>query len=201
MQHEATIHVNPTGPVPIGFASAAGVPGTFRFYFKTQGNLPFPAVDAYYPQMVLKPFRRTGAFGYDIVVDDIPGGSGVATVPAPVLNDDYSVEVYSRDSLGQPLAMFAHGRIDLKGSAYAIGGPLGPMSYPVGPTGPAGPPGPTGASGAPGAPGSRGSTWFTGVGPPVGVPGPFVEGDMYLNETNGDVYRWANGTWTAFHGV
>jgi hypothetical protein len=35
----------------------------------------------------------------------------------------------------------------------------------------------------------------------VTVPDPRVTGDMYLDESNGDVYRWDGATWTAFKGV
>jgi hypothetical protein len=44
-------------------------------------------------------------------------------------------------------------------------------------------------SGAPGPPGVRGSLWFTGAGPPTDGTG-MLTGDMYLDETTGDVYRW-----------
>jgi hypothetical protein len=51
--------------------------------------------------------------------------------------------------------------------------------------------------------GVRGSRWYTGPGAPGAVPDVRVEGDMWLNETNGDVWRWdaGAGTWMAFKGV
>jgi len=47
-------------------------------------------------------FSRYGAFGYDIVVDDVTGASGLATIPGSVMNDRFSVEVYTRNDQGQP---------------------------------------------------------------------------------------------------
>jgi hypothetical protein len=47
----------------------------------------------------------------------------------------------------------------------------------------------------------RGSRWYTGAGAPAIVPDTRVEGDMYLDESNGDVWRWDGATWTAFKGT
>ena len=52
----------------------------------------------------------------------------------------------------------------------------------------AGPSGPAGASG------QRGSVWTTGSGPPSPDTASLV-GDMYLNEANGDVWRYDGGSW------
>ena len=119
------------------------------------------------------------------------------------MNDRFSVEVYERNATGQPQRMLATGRIDLTGYAYRQSGPLGPASFPTGPSGPAGPVGATGAPGATGQPGMRGSRWYTAAGPPgLGVPDDRVDGDMYLDESNGDVWRWsAAAGWSAFKGV
>lgn len=51
---------------------------------------------------------------------------------------------------------------------------------PIGTGGPAGP---------------RGSQWFSGAGAPGVISGQ-LNGDMYLNETNEDVYQLVAGTWT-----
>ena len=92
--------------------------------------------------------------------------------------------------------MIATGRVDLTGYGYHSTGPLGPASYPTGPAGPAGAVGPPGA---PGDPGVRGSRWYTGAGAPVAIPDvPRVEGDMYLDEATGDVYRWDGTTWVGY---
>jgi hypothetical protein len=203
MSHHATIYIDPTGPAPVGFAQAAGMPGDIRFDFKTQGNLAYPNVANLYPQLVLRPFTRPDIHAYDITIDDPTGASGIAIVPGVVMNDRFSIEVYSRNATGAPQRMIAVGRADLNGYGYVSTGPLGPASYPTGPAGPAGAVGATGAEGPPGGPGVRGSRWYTGAGAPSASvpPGERVEGDMWLNETNGDVWRWDGATWLAFRGV
>lgn len=50
--------------------------------------------------------------------------------------------------------------------------------------------GPTGATGSTGTPGT---VWFSGAGAPSGGTG--VNGDYYLNTTNGDVYKKVSGSW------
>jgi hypothetical protein len=199
--HQATIYVNPTLPDEIGFSQAMGVPGDVRFYFKAPNGLPYSEIADLHPQMVMRPFTSSGAYGYDIDVIDVTGASGVATVPASVMNDRFNIEVYTRNEQLQPLDLLACGRIDLTGYGYAIYGPLAPASYAVGPSGPAGPMGPRGMVGDTGPTGVRGSRWYTGAGPPVsGGPG-MVEGDMWLDEATGDVYRWSDGAWGAFKGI
>lgn len=54
------------------------------------------------------------------------------------------------------------------------------------PTGQTGPTGSTGATGTPGA------LWYTGAGAPVTIHN---DGDLYLNTSNGDVYKQASGAW------
>lgn len=198
--HSATIYVNPTLPDDIGFAQAAGMPGDVRFYFKALSGLPYAAIANLNPQLVLRPFSSGTISGYDIAVDDVTGASGLATIPASVMNDRFNIEVYTRNDLLQPQDLLACGRIDLTGYGYAIYGPLAPASYSTGPVGPAGPIGPRGVQGDQGV---RGSRWYTGAGAPVTVPDSRIEGDMWLDENTGDVYRWsaATGTWSAFRGT
>jgi hypothetical protein len=196
--HTSTIYVNPTLPDEIGFAQAAGTPGDVRFYFKSPNGLPYVAIANLNPQLVMRPFTMGGIYGYDIDVIDVTGASGVATIPASVMNDRFSIEVYTRNELGQPQDMLACGRIDLTGYGYTQYGPLAPASYSQGPAGPVGP---AGAQGAAGDPGARGSRWYTGAGAPGAVPDTRVEGDMYLDESTGDVWRWTSGTWLAFKGT
>ena len=193
--HQAVIYIDPVGPAPIGFAQAAGLPGDIRFDFKTQGNLAYPNIADMYPQLVLRPFTRTGVLAYNININDPTGGSGIATVPGVEINDRFNVEVYSRTSQGSPLRMLACGRIDLTGYAYDRLGALGPASYPEGPTGARGPIGLTGATGDQG---TRGSRWYTGAGDPVDVPEERVVGDMWLDENTGDVWRWDGGAWLGY---
>ena len=71
----------------------------------------------------------------------------------------------------------------------SIQGPQG-IAGPQGPQGLQGEPGPQGLQGVEGPAGpqgSRGTGWFTGNGAPTTVPGS-VPGDLYLDQTNGDVY-------------
>jgi hypothetical protein len=202
--HQAVIYIDPTGAAPIGFAQAAGMPGDIRFDFKTQANLAYPNIADLYPQLVLRPFTQVQISAYDIVINDPTGASGIATIPGSVMNDRFGVEVYSRNSVGQPQKMLGVGRIDLTGYGYLSNSPLSPAVATVGPSGPAGAQGATGLPGAPGLPGARGSRWYTGAGAPGGaVPDTRVDGDMWLDETTGDVWRWDAGTssWSAFKGV
>ena len=202
--HQSTIYVNPTAPDEIGFAQAMGTPGDVRFYFKTPDGLAYAEIANLNPQLVMRPFTSRGIYGYDIVVNDVVGASGIATVPGSVMNDKFNIEVYTRDSELRPLDMIACGRIDLTGYGYMQYGPLAPATYATGPSGPAGPMGPTGAQGPIGAAGVRGSRWYTGIGPPsLAIPDDRIDGDMYLNESNGDVYRWSGTTmmWTSFTGM
>lgn len=62
------------------------------------------------------------------------------------------------------------------------------------PRGDVGAPGSPGSPGAPGSPGTPGAVWYAGSGAPSGGLG--VNGDFYLNATNGDVYEKISGTWT-----
>lgn len=79
------------------------------------------------------------------------------------------------------------------GGTGAGGGTAGPPG-PAGPTGPTGPIGATGPAGPTGAAGAPGSVWYTGAGAPaVGVG---INGDYYLNGTNGDVYHKTSGAWS-----
>lgn len=56
-----------------------------------------------------------------------------------------------------------------------------------------GPQGPQGSVGPAGPQGTRGSLWYKGNGTPSN--GSYNVGDMYLNTTNGDVYRYEGSQW------
>jgi Collagen triple helix repeat (20 copies) len=58
-----------------------------------------------------------------------------------------------------------------------------------GETGPRGERGPPGKDGSDGQDGLRGSIWTTGTGAPTTTTG-VLEGDMYLDKTTGDVWRY-----------
>jgi hypothetical protein len=170
-----------------------------RFYFKGLDGMPYTDIAGLNPQLVMRPFTDSGIYGYDIAVNDVTGASGIATLPASTMNDRFNIEVYTRNAQLQPQDMIACGRIDLTGYGYMQYGPLAPASYSTGPVGPAGPMGPRGVQGDPGV---RGSRWYTGAGAPGVVPDTRIEGDMWLNETNGDVWRWSDVSgWTAFKGT
>lgn len=215
MQHYATIEWNPVEPVRIGFRQARGESFRCRFLFKrpelasgavagqvVQGPTPLATIDES-PQLVFRPRSRGGALGYDLTINDAVAGTADVAIDGAAFNDPagYYCELYTRDSSGHPLRMVAHGEVAFTGSAYAYEGPFGPMTLP---TPPAGPPGPEGPAGAPstipgpaGEPGTRGTMWFTGEGPPAGGEN-FIEGDMYLDVSNGEIWRFdsSTGTWT-----
>jgi hypothetical protein len=54
--------------------------------------------------------------------------------------------------------------------------------------------GATGAKGDTGDTGTRGSTWSTGAGTPTNLTGR-INGDFYLNSTNGEVWQVVSGAW------
>ncbi|MCA1452117.1 hypothetical protein I6F35_02670 [Bradyrhizobium sp. BRP22] len=64
----------------------------------------------------------------------------------------------------------------------------------IGPQGPQGIQGNIGNTGPQGATGQRGSLFYTGSGPPGTISGQ-LNGDNYLNTTNGDVYTLTAGSW------
>lgn len=70
--------------------------------------------------------------------------------------------------------------------AIVIDGTLRGPQGPAGANGAVGPAGPTGATGA------AGSTWYEGAGAPSTTHN---NGDLYLNLTNGDVYKQTSGSW------
>lgn len=202
--NQVTVYMDPVGCAQIGWTQAAGMPGDTRFNFKTPTNAPYPGTAALNPQLILRPYTVFYVNAYDIVVDDPVGASGFATIPGSAMNDRFQLEVYQRDSTGAPQKMIAYGKVDISGISYGRLTPLGPATFSVGPSGPAGPAGATGAPGPAGQPGMRGSRWYTGAGVPTGsVPDDRVDGDMYLDTTNGDVWRWAAATtmWVPFKGT
>src|SRR4051812_7467670 len=58
--------------------------------------------------------------------------------------------------------------------------------------GPVGPQGPQGIQGVQGTPGEK---WFMDVGNPGVVPGA-IDGDIYLDTSDGDVFELVGGVWT-----
>lgn len=207
------IDLNTVEPARIGFRQARGA--TFRcdFLFRLpeaveppagrvqQRVAPRGALD-YAPQIVFRPRSSSGAHGYDLIVNDALAGTAHVTIDGAFFNDPngYLVELYTRDADGRPLAMVAHGQMNLTGAAYQYDGPLGPMTLPTPPAGEQGARGPAGAAstvpGPAGDPGQRGTMWQTGEGPPAGT-GENITGDMYLDVISGDIWRFdaSTGTW------
>jgi hypothetical protein len=201
--NQATVYIDPVGHSTVGWTQAAGMPGDTRFLFKTPANLAYPNIADMAPQLVLKPYTNYCINAYDIVIDDPTGAAGLATIPGSVMVDRFHIEVYQRNTLGQPVRMLAAGRVDLNGYAYTSSSPISPATYAQGPSGPAGPVGSTGAQGPAGQPGERGSRWYTGAGAPTAaLPDNRVQGDMYLDESTGDVWEWdaSSSTWMSFRG-
>ena len=85
-----------------------------------------------------------------------------------------------------------HGGTGGTGGSGGAGGTGGTGG--VGGTGGTGGVGGTGGSGGTGGAGTPGSKWYNGAGAPSDGVG--VDGDYYLNDTNGDVYVKAGGTWS-----
>lgn len=79
-----------------------------------------------------------------------------------------------------------------KRGASTWGSPVGNIKGSAGANGADGADGSNGSDGADGAPGSA---WFEGSGVPSDGSG--INGDFYLNISNGDVYQKAGGTWGA----
>ncbi len=84
------------------------------------------------------------------------------------------------DGTGQPVQSFE--------------GPQGPQGI-QGIQGIQGNQGLQGIQGVAGIDGQDGNVWFEGNGAPVGLFGNEIEGDLYLDLTNGDVYRFEAGAW------
>lgn len=191
------IDLNPVEPARLGFRHARGTPFSALFLFREQGvnanQVATAAALPASPQMIFLPHYDTGAWPYDLTVVDPTGGTARVEVPGSFFQDrsGYTVELYTRDADGHPTGLVARGTMKLTGGAYTYQGPLGPMTLPTGPIGLTGPPG---AQGPVGAQGVRGGSWTTGTGNPTAPGG--VDGDMYLNSSNGDVWRWSGGTWT-----
>lgn len=180
------IDLSPVEPARIGFRMARGEKFREEFFFKKiDGSIA--DITGLSPVLVFLPKSKPGAWGYDLDVADPKTGYGFVDVNGTFFNDPngYRCELYSRDDLGRPIELLAVGEVAMTGSAYSYDGPLGPMTLPQGPIGP---PGPEGPEGIPGPTGQRGSIWLTGTTAPD-QPGE-VEGDMWLDTTTGNVWRW-----------
>lgn len=102
---------------------------------------------------------------------------------------------------GEPGLEGPQGEVGPAGPTGATGatGPAGPTG-PTGPTGatgatgPQGPAGPAGPTGSTGPAGAAGTLWYFGAGAPSSGTG--ANNDVYINTSNGDLYKKISGTWT-----
>jgi hypothetical protein len=162
------------------------------------------------PYLALLPRSEGGTYAYDMDPYDPVNGIARVSIDGAAITDrlGYNIELYSRQANPSgvpsdppvPVALIAEGVMAMQGVAYRRMGPLGMISVPT-VVGPAGPTGATGAEGPQGDTGQRGSVWFTGTGPPQIATTPLLVGDMYLDETTGNVWRfdgdmWLRGTFT-----
>lgn len=98
--------------------------------------------------------------------------------------DTASQDVWTRTAGAWTLVVNLRGATGAPGARGADG--------PAGATGSSGTNGTNGTNGSAGAPGADGTSWLTGAGAPSSGG---VEGDLYLNTTNGDVHRKGASTW------
>lgn len=185
------IDINPVEPARIGFRQARGVSFNRDFLFR-ENQAPLRDIEQQSPQLIFRPKSDLGASAYDLMITNPANGGAHLDVPGSFFSDPrgYLTELYFRDSDGHPTRLVANGVMSLSpGGAYQFQGPLFPASLPTGPVGASGPAGPTGPQGV------RGGVWTTGSGAPT-IHGTEVEGDMYLDESNGDVWRYSSGLWS-----
>jgi hypothetical protein len=203
---DRTIVVNPIEPALLSARVALGVPFDLHLSFRRQDGLTPVDPNTLMSQLALLPRSARQVWAYDVTTSNSYEGTATVSVPGTVLVDPngYGIELYQRRAALNPtdppvaVGLLAKGVLRLEGSAYMQMGPLGMVNIPV-VVGPPGPPGlsvtgPAGPIGSPGPSGQRGSIWTTGVGSP-GAVGTELTGDMYLDESNGDVWRFDGATW------
>jgi hypothetical protein len=184
-----TIYLNDIEPAPLSLRWPLGIDLDLRVMMRTQRNTP---VDPTLAQFVLLPRSQGGVSPYDMEAFDVANGIARIEVPGSSLTDrcGYNIELYARQPNSvpgdppKPVSLAARGVLATQGAAYASTGPLSMINIPV-VTGPPGPIGPTGV---------RGSVWTTGAGVPIATDA--LPGDMYLDEANGDVWRYDGAMWT-----
>lgn len=135
-------------------------------------------------------------------IQGVPGedGAGVAIAGSVASYADLPTGLSDAD-LGDGWLVEADGLLyvwtgtsfPIEGQGVEFRGPLGPRGAqgetgPQGPQGLQGDQGATGNQGPAGTDGARGNTWYTGDGSPGSLTGS-IAGDLYLDNTNGDVYK------------
>ena len=182
-----TIVVTGIEPAPLSLRWPLGINLDLKVKMIRQNGT---AIDPTHSQFVLLPRSKGGAYPHDMEAFDVPGGIASIEIPGLFLQDPlgYNIELYTRRENSPitdpliPTGLAAKGVLVTEGSAYTQNGPLAMINIPV-ITGPPGPPGEQGV---------RGSVWTTGSGDPT-MQGNEQTGDMYLNEFNGDVWRYDGG--------
>jgi hypothetical protein len=195
-----TIYLTGIEPAPLSLRHPLGTSLDLMLTMKSQRDTP---VDPTLTQFVLLPRSHGGIYAYDMQAYDVANGIARVEINGTAFTDmaGYGIEVYARqpNPSGEPTdppvptALIAQGTMAMQGIAHQKMGPLGMISVPT-VTGPAGPTGATGAVGPTGDTGQRGSVWYTGTSDPGTIAGQLV-GDMYLNETTGDVWRFNGEIW------
>lgn len=190
MIRERSIVVNNIEPAVLSLRHPLGINLDLNVRMARQDGT---AVDPTLAQFVLLPRSLGGVYPYDMTVYDLTNGIANVAVPGTMLTDraGYSIELYSREANQAegdpplPTGLMARGVLVTEGSAYTRSGPMNLINVPVvvGPTGPTGPAG------------TRGSLWFTGNGDPTPDIGDIQNGDMYLDEDTGNVWRYDGATW------
>jgi hypothetical protein len=183
-----TIVVNGIEPAPLSVRWPLGLNLDLKVTMLNQNGTPR---DPSMTQFVMLPRSKGGVYPYDMTVHDQTNGIAAIEVPGLMLTDTsgYNLELYSRVPAPNPAdppwptALIAKGTLVTEGSAYMQDGPMHMINVPV-VTGPMGPQGEKGV---------RGSIWTTGNGDPQRT-GDEIEGDMYLNELNGDVWRYSGAS-------
>jgi hypothetical protein len=187
-------------PAPLSIRHPLGINLDLLLTMQDQNGTPVDPTPLY-PQAVLLPRSRGGVYPYDLTVTDAVNGIASLKVPGTALTDywGYGLELYTRrlneapNDPPIPTGLAAKGVLMMEGSSYLSAGPLGMVNIPV-VVGPQGPKGEAGAEGPTGATGQRGSVWYTGTTDPGTIPGQMV-GDMYLDETTGNVWRFDGDMW------
>lgn len=192
-----TIVVNGIEPAPLSLRWPLGVNLDLNVRMLAQNGTP---VDPTHSQFVLLPRSRGGVIPFDMQASDPANGIARVEVSGSQLTDvsGYNIELYSRRANAVPsdppipTGLAAKGVLVTEGSGYRSDGPMYLINVPtiVGPPGPMGATGPVGATGSTG---QRGSIWTTG--PSVPTATDALPGDMYLDESNGDVYRFDGAVW------
>jgi hypothetical protein len=197
--------VGPQGPAgPTGPAGSNGSPGVDGSQWYSGSGAPSAGLgvntDLYLNVSNGDLYQKSG--GAWAIIDNLTGPTGAtgstgATGAAGSNGSNGTDGKTVRNGSGAPSSgLGVDGDFYIDTTAFQIYGPKAGGSWAsgtsiIGPTGATGPAGSTGATGSPGADGAK---WYSGSGAPSGALG--VNGDLYLNTANGDLYQKSGGTWS-----